>query len=104
MTEIPKNSFDTADPFARQLMTRYLARRHAGLPVLRQALADEDFEAVRLAGHKMFGSGAAYGFDEITRLGERLEKAAHAEQVEAIQGLIDELEKFISRQHVGSDD
>ncbi len=99
MAEKPDNPNTLADPFARQLMTRYLERRQSDLATLRQALADKDFEAVRLAGHNMFGSGAAYGFTGITALGARLEKAADARQVEAIRGLIDELETFINQQH-----
>lgn len=90
-----KNAVDTADPFVRQLMSKYLRRRRSDLDMLGQALLDKDFDAIQLAGHKLYGSGAAYGFQQITVIGEGLEKAAAAEQVDAIQALIVDLEKFI---------
>ena len=85
----------TVDPFARQLKGRYLARRQTDLQNLAQALADRDFAAIQLSGHNMFGSGAAYGFGEITAIGERLEQAAEARETEAIRELIGDLENFL---------
>jgi HPt (histidine-containing phosphotransfer) domain-containing protein len=90
---------DLADPFARQLKSRYLGRRRADLDVLAKALAADDFDTIRIAGHNMYGSGAAYGFEQVTTIGKGLEEAATARQKVAIEALIVELEKFIARQH-----
>ena len=86
---------ETSDPFTRRLVSKYLRRRRMDLDMLGRALADEDFAAIQLSGHRLYGSGAAYGFQQITAIGEGLEKAAAARQVNAIQALIDDLEKFI---------
>ena len=90
---------DLSDPFARQLKLRYLRRRRADLDSLAKALAANDFDAIRTAGHNMFGSGAAYGFEQVTAIGRSLETAAAAERKPDIETQIDELEKFLARQH-----
>lgn len=86
------------DPFAEQLKSRYLARRRADLKSLPKALQRKDFAAIRLAGHNMYGSGSAYGFDTVTSIGRRLENAARACAAREVRRLITELENFIARQ------
>ena len=86
---------DTRDPFARRLVSKYMQRRRADLDMLGRALDAGDFAAIQLSGHRLYGSGAAYGFQQITAIGEGLERAAAARQVNAIQALIHDLEKFI---------
>lgn len=85
------------DPFARQLKSRYLDRRRADLQTLGKALRQGDFAAIKLAGHNMYGSGSAYGFDAITSIGQRLERAAGAGSAQDIETLISELEIFVAR-------
>lgn len=86
---------EVADPFARKLMARYLERRINDLEVLELALAESDFEAIGLAGHNLYGSGSAYGLDEISRLGKSLEKAAEAEDAEQIRARLGDLATFV---------
>ena len=43
-----------------------------------------DFDAIRIIGHNMKGSGSGYGLDAITDIGDRLEQTA-------IQGAWDEI-------------
>jgi len=95
VTEKPDKAIDVADPFARQLVARYLERRKQDLGKLRQALDDADFELVRVTGHNLFGSGATYGLEEVSRLGRELERAAEASDGPRIAGLIDELASFV---------
>lgn len=86
------------DPFAEQLKSRYLERRRADLLSLPKALQRKDFAAIGLAGHNMYGSGSAYGFDTVTLIGRRLENAARACEAREIETLITELETFLARQ------
>ena len=51
------------------LVPRFLSNRAADVGTIRAALAGADFEAIRVAAHGMKGSGGAYGFAEISRLG-----------------------------------
>ena len=95
MSDNSRMAGDPIDPFARQLKGRYLDRRRSDVQTLARALAEGDFEAIQISGHNMFGSGAAYGFGEITAIGERLERAAEARQADVIRKLIADLEDFI---------
>lgn len=77
-------------------MARYLERREADISKLRMALKKTEFEAIRLTGHNLFGSGAAYGLDEISNLGRSIEEAADAGDTQRIDGLIGDLECFLN--------
>ncbi|MBF0158243.1 MAG: Hpt domain-containing protein [Magnetococcales bacterium] len=59
-----------------QLIPGYLANRWKDVAAIEQALAQGDQESIRILGHRMKGSGAGYGFEEITAIGRQLEQAA----------------------------
>ena len=88
---------DIADPFAKRLMVRYLGRREADLESLRSALAENDFDRIRIKGHNLYGSGSAYGLDRISELGNSLEAAAICKDQGAIARQIDALESYVRR-------
>ena len=90
------NAIDIADPFARRLISQYLKRRQADLKLLRTALADGNYEHIRIAGHNMSGSGGAYGLEKVSDLGAALEEAAAAADDKRIDDLIDQLDGFLS--------
>jgi len=62
----------------RHLVPRFLANRRLDLEQFHAAAARSDFEAARHIGHNMKGAGGGYGFDEITRLGDEIERRAKA--------------------------
>lgn len=86
-----------ADPFARRLMAQYLSRRGRDFESLNAALAGSDYAAIELIGHKLFGSGSAYGLHEVTRLGGELESAAQAQESAKIAALIGDLERYVQQ-------
>ncbi len=88
---------EITDPFARRLLAQYLERRAADVAMLRKAVASGDFEAVARSGHNLYGSGGAYGLDEISRLGADLERAGIAGAAERAREIINDLEAFIRR-------
>lgn len=90
-----KRAIAIADPFARHLMAQYLERREHELTTLNSFLANEDFDAIVLTAHKLYGSGAAYGLDEISRLGGELESAAELRETPRVATLIVQLEKYV---------
>jgi HPt (histidine-containing phosphotransfer) domain-containing protein len=73
------------------LLPGYLSNRAAEVPVLLDALAREDFESLRRAGHNMKGSGAGYGLERITEIGRELETAASARSASLAVAQIDRL-------------
>jgi len=93
-------SVEIADPFARKLVGRYLQNRTSDIQKLGDALEDEDFETIRTTGHNLFGSGSAYGLDEVSRIGEALENAAKHRDGPATRGFIAELADFLDRVEV----
>jgi HPt (histidine-containing phosphotransfer) domain-containing protein len=69
---------------ATALLPRFLAHRRLDVITIRAALARNDFEAIGRIGHNLFGNGRSYGFPEMSAIGERLEAAAAAGNVFAV--------------------
>lgn len=76
-------------------MARYLKRRESDISDLRRALDAAEFETIRTTGHNLFGSGAAYGLEQISTLGRGIEEAAEARDSARIGELIGDLERFL---------
>ncbi len=88
---------DVEDPFARKLVGRYLDNRKHDIEKLTAALRASDFETIRTIGHNLYGSGAAYGLDDISWIGASIEDAAKLGDSERIERVIDELRAFLVR-------
>ena len=86
---------EIADPFARKLVGQYLENRERDVEKLRVALQRHDFDAIRVTGHNLFGSGSAYGLDEVSRIGARLEQAAGEQGSEEICRLVAQLADYL---------
>jgi len=80
----------------RELIPRFLAHRRMELDQLRDALAARDFEAARRIGHSLKGVGGGYGFDEITRIGADIERAAREQRPDGLHGLVRELAEYLA--------
>jgi CheY-like chemotaxis protein/HPt (histidine-containing phosphotransfer) domain-containing protein len=80
-----------------ELVPGYLRNRRADLLTLRVALKRHDYDAIRVLGHNMKGSGAGYGFPPIGAIGKRLEIAAKAESIREIEVEIAALTLYLNR-------
>ncbi len=78
----------------------FLANRENDLPILHQALAQQEFKTIQMLGHRMKGDGGGYGFDKITEIGGKLELAAGQLDHETIEKHLVELEDFLTRLRV----
>lgn len=87
----------TVDKDIEALIPEYVKNRHQELEVLRTALAASDFEELRQRGHRMKGVGAPYGFEQVTRIGERIEDCAKSNDGAAIEKLVAEYADYLSR-------
>ncbi|MBU2677451.1 MAG: Hpt domain-containing protein [Gammaproteobacteria bacterium] len=96
-----ENRIDVVDPLARKLVGKYLDNRRDDVGKLTQAVTEADFETIRVTGHNLYGSGAAYGFEEISGIGAGIERAAESRDVPAIQQLIADLRGLLTRLGVG---
>ncbi|MFH1604159.1 MAG: Hpt domain-containing protein [Pseudomonadota bacterium] len=94
---MPEKLVVTVERQIAALMPRFLAHRAEDVTRLRAALACADFELIRATAHRMKGSGGAYGFPDISRLGAALEECARVRDAAAIAGLVASLEAYLGR-------
>lgn len=80
-----------------ELAPGYLSKRRNELDVLRDAAATGDFETLRSLGHQMKGSGGSFGFDRISQIGGNLETSAKAQDAQAIERQIADLQDYLNR-------
>jgi HPt (histidine-containing phosphotransfer) domain-containing protein len=77
-----------------KLKLRYAARLDAEKLLLEQALASGDRAEVKQLAHGLSGSGAVFGYQELSEAGRNLEAAVDAG--EALQGPADFLLKLMA--------
>ena len=59
------------------------------------SLDRNDYENIKIMGHKWKGTGAGYGFQAISDIGIDLEKAAKEESGESIHKLMEKLSDYL---------
>lgn len=64
-----------------ELVPGYLERRRTDVILLQAALGSADYPVLSTLGHQLKGSGAAYGFEELSGFGASLEQAARARDI-----------------------
>jgi PAS domain S-box-containing protein len=85
----------SVDERLRAIIPAYLDERRRDIGVLSAAADNGDYEQIRTVGHKMSGSGAGYGFPEITAIGHRLELAAENLDANKIRNHLAELTEYL---------
>jgi CheY-like chemotaxis protein/HPt (histidine-containing phosphotransfer) domain-containing protein len=85
------------DPELEAAIPGFLESRRQDLTSLREALERGDFETIRRLGHRMRGSGAGYGFEAITQIGEVLEQAGRHRTPDAVLRCLAELADYLER-------
>lgn len=83
------------DPELQPIMGRYIEIRLEELGQLEMALAGEDAEGVRQLGHKLKGTGASFGFDQLTEWGAAIESAGREGDLELAAGVAAEVRFFL---------
>jgi HPt (histidine-containing phosphotransfer) domain-containing protein len=78
----------------------FLNNRQKDLLTIRTALSQQDFETIKVLGHRMRGDGGGYGFDTISRIGAIMETAASRGDRFTIEAQARQLEDFLARVHV----
>ncbi len=82
-------------PAFEDLRSGYITHRAEELGRLADALDDGEWETLSKAGHNLKGTGAAYGFAELTELGRNLEKAAKAADRRAAEALVESIGLYL---------
>jgi signal transduction histidine kinase/CheY-like chemotaxis protein len=83
------------EPGMEDVVPGYLDKRRKEIPQYRQALENQDFDTIRMLGHKMKGTGAGYGFEELTFLGAALEQAALRKDIPEIRVKVEEFARYV---------
>jgi hypothetical protein len=80
-----------------ELAPKFLAdcRRIPG--EIRAAIESGDVVVPRRIGHSLWGSGSSYGFEGLGSLGEQIERAARAGDIEALGILAGQLDGYLAR-------
>ena len=85
------------DSELRELIPGFLENRARDAARMKEALERQDYEFLMRLGHSMKGVGGGYGFDEITRLGAEIERAAAARDAAMLGGLSAQLNEYVQR-------
>jgi hypothetical protein len=80
-----------------ELVPGYLAGRRSEVAAMTALLAASDYARLEVLGHNLKGSGASYGFAELTRFGAELETAAMQSDHDALVWQIPQLDAYLSR-------
>ena len=86
-----------ADKDLEDLIPEFLDNRRTDVGSIHGALANGDFETVRVLGHSMKGSGGGFGFDDITTIGAALEQAAKRQDRDAIREGTEQLAHYLDK-------
>lgn len=84
----------------QQLALRYIERKAGQIAFFRECVAAENYEELSRSGHKLVGSGSAYGLPRITELGRELHVAAEKLDHSDCINIIDRLADFVARVEV----
>lgn len=87
----------TIDADLEEIVPGYLENRWKDVDAIGVALPQGDFDTLRVLGHRMKGSGAGYGFDEITEIGRKIELAAKDRDDAAIRDELEALKDYLER-------
>jgi HPt (histidine-containing phosphotransfer) domain-containing protein len=88
------------DKDLEDLIPGFMANRRRDTERIDAALRDGEFDAIRMLGHSMKGSGGGYGFDAITDIGARIESAALAADAATVAAVNSELRDYLQSVNV----
>jgi CheY-like chemotaxis protein/HPt (histidine-containing phosphotransfer) domain-containing protein len=83
-------------PGLAALVPRYLESRRSDAVALTALLGQGDFEAIRRIAHNLKGTGASYGFPDLTRLGVAIEDSANSSDAVSVGNQLRDLERFLA--------
>ena len=63
---------------------------------MRNALAARDFASIQTIGHNCKGTGAGYGFPEISSIGSTIEQAAKASSADHLEEALVDFEQCLA--------
>lgn len=86
-----------------RLLVEYVSRCRSALPDLQTALDQSDHGQMRVFGHRLRGTGGAYGFPPLTEIGSLIEQASSSGDIAELRRHVAALEAYLSRIEIVSD-
>lgn len=77
------------------LVPKYMLNRRNDVDSARIALGSRDYAMLKGIGHRLKGSGASYGFHQITALGGQLEQASLRADAALALRIIEQLDEYL---------
>ena len=74
----------------------FLTNRHADLIKMNAALSKGDFPSIQRIAHNCKGTGAGYGFPELSKVGAKIETAATALDADAVEASLQQFERCLA--------
>ena len=84
-------------PGLEEIVPAYLVNRREEVPAMIELLKNSDFKKLGFLGHNLKGSGASYGFADLTRLGGALEHSARVGDTKGLSAHLAELGEYLAR-------
>jgi HPt (histidine-containing phosphotransfer) domain-containing protein len=83
-----------------EIVPEYLELVQNDINSMLVALDNGDFDTMRVAGHKMKGSGGGYGFDFITEIGGKIETLAESKNSDEIRVLVEKISTYLENVNI----
>ncbi|ANA40652.1 Hpt domain-containing protein [Geobacter anodireducens] len=83
------------DPELIDIVPVFIAHRWQDVASLQDALAHEDSSLIRKIAHNLKGAGSSFGFDAVSAIGERMERAATQGRWPAVERFINLLARYL---------
>ena len=88
------------EAYLERILPSYLVGRREEVVSLLGGTMTDDLDTIRVFGHRMKGTGGAYGLDAITEIGNTLEQAAIHQSINEIEDLLDSFLNYLDRLEV----
>jgi HPt (histidine-containing phosphotransfer) domain-containing protein len=105
MEELQNNYYNSTidvlvDPVLKDIIPDFLDMVNDDLENMKKGLSDEDFNSLMMIGHSLKGSGGGYGFDEITKIGDVIERSAKLCSLPEIDEQVKKLDEYLNRVNI----
>lgn len=75
---------------------RYMDRRKKDLETCLVSLQEENFSELEKVGHQLKGNGLTFGYAELSTIGSKLERAAHARNLSDLEKSLKEFSRWVN--------
>lgn len=83
------------DPDIADLVPQFLENRQKDMLSLQDLIESKNIYAISQLAHKIKGSAAGYGFDELSRIAAKMEEAAKQNDLASIQKLYTDAASYL---------